>query len=123
MAVRSYKDLIAWQLSMRLAKEAYMWSDDIPRDHRYELTSQLRRAALSVPCNIAEGYGRRGRGEYLQFLGYARGSLREVETCILFAVSMGFGGPAEGLLALCEEIGRVLYGLEESLKRKSEPTD
>ena len=72
---------------------------------------------------VAEGYGRRGRGEYLQFLGYARGSLREVETCILFAVSMGFGGPAEGLLALCEEIGRVLYGLEESLKRKSEPTD
>jgi four helix bundle protein len=81
--VQSYRDLVAWQKSMDLVVEIYHWTQSFPRTETYGLTSQLRRAAVSIPSNIAEGHDRLSTGEFRQFLGHARGSLVEVETQIL----------------------------------------
>lgn len=85
------------------------------------IAAQLERAALSIPTNIAEGYGRSSRREYLQFLSIAVGSLREVETLALVAKRRGYGNPklVEQVLALADETGRVLYGLTRSLSLKA----
>jgi four helix bundle protein len=119
MSLQSYKELDAWQFAMDLTAMSYEWSNQIPKDHRYELTSQLRRAAVSVPCNIAEGYGRRNRGEYLQFLGIARGSLRELETTILLAERIGIAKDSAELLALCQRVAKILFGLERALETRT----
>ncbi|MBN9503436.1 MAG: hypothetical protein BGO01_04195 [Armatimonadetes bacterium 55-13] len=117
MSIQSYRELDAWKLGMELAEACYRLSQTFPTEHRYELTSQVRRAALSVPSNVAEGYGRRNRGEYLQFLGIARGSLRELETCLILAQRIEIGKGADEVLEKCDRVGRVLYGLEKSLTR------
>src|SRR5215831_17567433 len=88
--VRCYRDLVAWQKSMGLVKEVYRCSQGFPKTELYGLTAQIRRAAVSVPSNIAEGQGRLSTGEFKQFLGHARGSLLEVETQILIARELGF---------------------------------
>lgn len=118
MSLQSHKDLDAWRFSMDLAVEVYRWSSGFSREHRYELTSQMRRSAISIPCNIAEGYGRRNRGEYLQFLGIARGSLRELETTVLLAIRVGISEEHADLMELMDKVGKVLYGLERSLDSK-----
>ena len=111
--VRSYRDLIVWQKSMALVKQVYWCTQSFPKTEVYELTSQLRRAAVSVPSNIAEGQGRRSTGEFKQFLGNARGSLLELETQILIAQDLGYfpEGKVHKLLDCSAEIGRVLNGL------------
>src|SRR6476660_1254780 len=78
-AVQSYRELIVWRKSMALVKDVYLCTQDFPKSELYGLTSQLRRAAVSVASNIAEGQGRFSRGEFKQFLGHARGSLLEIE--------------------------------------------
>jgi|SRR5271157_444356 len=83
--LRSYRELIAWQKSVDLVTEIYSVTKGFPRDEIYGLTSQLRRSAVSVPTNIAEGQGRATKGEFIQFLCYARGSLFELETQIVIA--------------------------------------
>lgn len=80
--IRSYKDLMVWQKSMSLAVKIYRTTQKLPASERFGLTSQLRRASVSVPSNIAEGYGRQSTGSYRQFLRISRGSLMEVETQI-----------------------------------------
>jgi four helix bundle protein len=107
-AVQNFRDLIVWQKGMALAKEVYRLSAGFPRDERYGLTSQLRRAALSVPSNITEGHARQGR-EFGSFLSIARGSLAEVETQLLFAVEVGYLQPEHlsASLALADEIKRM----------------
>ena len=104
---------------MDLARQVWALTCSFPAEERYVLTQQLRRAALSVPANIAEGYGRMSRGDYLRFLAIANGSLKEVETLLLHASNVELVHPptAISLLALTEELGRVVLGLRRSLQR------
>ena len=120
MPVRSYRELIAWQKAIDLVPAIYECTRSFPDCERFGLTSQLRRAAVSVPSNIAEGQGRASTGEFNQFLGHARGSLLEIETQVFIARNLGFTATGDGelLLAKCAEVGRILNGLMSSLRRK-----
>jgi four helix bundle protein len=117
VAVKTYRDLIEWQRAMDLAEAVYKATEHLPRNEEYGLKVQLRRAAVSVPSNIAEGQGRQSTGEFLQFLGHARGSLLEAETQILLANRLGYIslGQVEALLKLGSGTARVLNGLISSL--------
>ena len=117
MRVRSYRDLVAWQKSLDLVLEVYRCTQTFPKTEMYGLVSQLRRAAVSVPSNIAEGHARLSTGEFKQFLGHALGSLMEVETQILIAQGLGYveAGASTGLLERTAEIGKVVNGLLRSL--------
>ncbi len=88
--ISSYKDLIVWQKSVELVTEIYAATSKFPRDEVFGLTSQLRRCAVSVPSNIAEGQGRASKGEFIQFLSHARGSLFELETQLLIVGKLGY---------------------------------
>jgi four helix bundle protein len=105
---------------MALVLEVYRCTQTFPKTETYGLTSQLRRAAVSIPSNIAEGQARLSTGEFKQFLGNARGSLMEVETQILIARDLSYleNHRSETLLAAASEIGRILNGLLASLNRK-----
>lgn len=119
--VRSYKQLAAWQKSVQLVLEVYRITRHVPEDERYGLTSQLRRSAVSIPSNIAEGHGRATRGEYIQFLCQARGPLFELETQLTIAASVGYlSAESEECLTACAlEVARILNGLLTSLGTKS----
>src|SRR5580704_883837 len=86
--VRSYRDLIVWQKSLELAEAVYTATKSFPKEEIYGLTSQMRRAAVSVASNIAEGHSRQTRGEFLQFLGMSRGSLAELQTQAILAARL-----------------------------------
>jgi four helix bundle protein len=118
--VRSYQDLIAWQKAMDLVTEIYEVSHKFPREEIFALTSQLRRVAVSIPSNIAEGQGRSSRKEFLYFLGNAKGSLSEVETQVLIARKLDYidDEVSNSLLNLSAEVGRILNGLLASLRNK-----
>ena len=113
----SYRDLVAWKKAMELVTEVYRATERFPKEEIYGLTSQLRRAAVSIPCNIAEGQGRLTKGEFQQFLGYARGSLLEMETQVVIAGNLGYlqENQMSGLLELSAEVGRILNGLLASI--------
>jgi len=113
----SYRDLIAWQKAMDYVEEIYKTTRGFQKGELYGLTSQLRRAAVSVPSNIAEGQGRLTPGEFKQFLGHARGSLLETETQILLAGRLRYFSPEEmnRLLLFSAEVGRILNGLIASI--------
>ncbi len=116
--IRSHRDLIVWQKAMDLVVSIYRESDSFPKTEIYGLTSQVRRAAVSIPANIAEGQGRRLAGEYIHFLGNARGSLLEVDTHLEVAKRLGFIS-ADNHLALAEqltEVRKLLNGLMRSLE-------
>ena len=119
--VKCYRDLDVWQKSMDFVEQIYRDSKHFPPDERFGLTSQLRRAAISVPSNIAEGAGRTGTREFLRFLSVANGSLAEVETLLILAVRTGILPQArqQELDAQAMEIGRMLTGLKRSLQLKS----
>ncbi|RBP09090.1 four helix bundle protein [Roseiarcus fermentans] len=103
---------------MILAEDSYRFSATLPREELFGLMSQIRRAAVSVPANIAEGYGRDSKGSYVSFLKTAQGSLKELETHLILAqrLKLGSFAAAEGLLARCESIGRMMRGLIRSLQ-------
>lgn len=109
----SYRDLIAWQKAKRLALDIYVCTREFPKHETYGLVSQMRRAAVSVPSNIAEGKGRRSHKELVQFLYRARGSLLELETQLDIAHELGYVN--ETVFARLEELtreeGRILNGL------------
>jgi len=113
VVVQGHRDLVAWKKGMQLVTDVYRVTRDFPREEIYGLTSQLRRAAVSVPSNIAEGHGRNSRREFHQFVGHARGSLLEVETQLEIARDLGYlpVSAAAELLAEANEVGRVLNGL------------
>lgn len=120
--VRSYRDLLVWQRSMDLVVSAYELAKRLPRDELYGLTSQIRRAATSVPANIAEGQGRRSTRQFLQFLGVANGSLLELETHLL-AERLGLlvSRDLEETFRLCRDVGKMLSGLMRRLKERQTP--
>ena len=117
MAVLHYRDLVAWQRGMDLVEAVYRLSADFPPDERFGLTNQVRRAAVSVPSNVAEGQGRGIGGEFAHHLRIANGSRQEVETQTLIAVRLGFVSDAQAadVLGLSDEFGRVNAGLLRSL--------
>lgn len=125
MALKSYRELEVWQRSMDLVVDVYRLTRAFPGDERYGLTSQVRRAAVSVPANIAEGYERTHRGDYLRHLSIARGSLAEVETHLAIATRLKLVQREETLETWnsTQEIGRMLRRLIQSLKRKSATPD
>ena len=116
--MESYKELVAWQQAMELVSEIYRVTKHFPREEMYGLTSQLRRSAVSVPSNIAEGQGRATRGEFVQFLCHARGSLFEAETQLIVAGALGYLEPNEStqLSQKLSRVARVLNGLISSLR-------
>ena len=119
--VRSYKELIVWQKAVELVADVYSATGQFPREEIYGLTSQLRRSAVSVPSNIAEGQGRATKGEFIQFLGHSRGSLFEMETQLLIAAKLGYLDQCQesSLLDKATEVARILNGLLTSLGASS----
>ena len=114
----SYSDLMVWQKAIDLVVEVYRHTSSFPKEEIYGLTSQIRRSAVSIPCNIAEGQGRLTRGEFKQFLGHARGSLLELQTQITIAKKLAFldEESASSLIKSSAEVHRMLNGLLQSLK-------
>jgi four helix bundle protein len=119
MKVKSYQELIVWQKSMDLVEEVYKSSRSFPREEIYGLTSQLRKAAVSIPSNIAEGQGRRTTPDFLRHLSIAYGSLLELETQVLIATRLGYlvQGRCHDVMKMAAEVGRLLNGLMASLAR------
>jgi len=118
--IRSFRDLILWHRSMELVKEVYQVTKPFPKEEIFGLTSQVRRAAVSIPSNIAEGHARLSRKEFQHYLGNARGSLAELQTQIILGKELGFLSEKEmeAILDKATEVGRLLNGLLSSLKKK-----
>src|SRR5262245_53571165 len=119
MGIKSYRDLIAWQKAMDLVEQIYKSSRQFPRDETYGLTSQLRRAAVSIPSNIAEGQGRRTDREFANFVSIANGSLYEAETQLLIARRLQYldENQLRLLMDLSSEVGKLLHGLARALEK------
>jgi four helix bundle protein len=117
MTVKRYNDLIAWQKAMDLVEQIYKITRSFPKEELYGLTSQVRRAAISVPSNIAEGHCRNGRREFVHHLSIALGSLGEVETQLILAHRLGYLADSAAVLEMASETGRLLVGLMHSLER------
>jgi four helix bundle protein len=117
--INRYTDLGAWQKAMDLVEEIYKMTRNFPKDEIYGLTSQLRRAAVSIPSNLAEGHGRRGSREFVYHLSIALGSLSEVETQVEIARRLGYINEDQqsDLFHLAAETGRVINGLLSSLEK------
>ena len=120
--INSYRDLKVWQDAMTLVEECYRFSGECPREEMYGLTLQLRRAAVSSPANIAEGYGRNSAGAYIAFLRNAQGSLKKLETHLILAQRLKLGSyeKASQLLVSCDSIGRMLVGLIRGVRNSEE---
>jgi|SRR3954447_19325236 four helix bundle protein len=120
MGMNGYRDLVAWQKSMELVTELYNKTKHFPKDELYGLTSQLRRAGVSIASNLAEGHGRNSTKEFHYFIGLSRGSLSEVETQLEIAKNLGYLEPevANELLARSATLGRMLTGLRSWSSRK-----
>jgi four helix bundle protein len=117
---KSYRDLEVWQKAMRLVKRIYQVTQKFPSDERSGLTNQLRRAAVSVPSNLAEGHARFGAGEFSRFISITMGSVAELETQILLSNDLGYINSvlAKELLAELDSIGKMLRGLAKSIQRR-----
>lgn len=120
MQINSYRDLQVWQKGMVLAKDGYFLTRTFPREEMYGMISQIRRAATSVPANIAEGYGRESSGDDIKFLRIAQGSLKKLETHLILAVDVELtsSDKTKPLLVMTDEIGRMLRALIRSLQSK-----
>lgn len=115
MKVRRYEELIAWQKAMLLAKNVYRIQKDLPKEEMCALGDQIRRAVVSIPSNIAEGFGRESDKDFRRFLSIARGSLCEVRTQLQLAASLGYLQVSDGLNSLFDEVGKLINGLSRSL--------
>ena len=120
MAIRGYQDLLVWKRSVELALAIYRATESFPKREIYGLSAQLRRAAVSIPSNIAEGHGREHLGDYLHHLSIANGSLMELETQVIIAARRDLvsAETQSRILESCGEAGRMLAGLIRSLKRR-----
>jgi len=120
MPSRDYRDLVAWKKAFELTLAIYRETSSFPSGEKYGLTSQLRRASVSIPSNIAEGQGRNSYGEFLHHLRIALGSLNEVETQLLISNALGYvqSNRMAALLALMSEVARLINGLSRSLRNR-----
>lgn len=116
----AFKDLIVWQRSIQLSVAVYELTAKFPDSERFGLTNQLRRASVSIASNIAEAYGRCTKGEYVQFLGHARGSVGEVQTQLVISAALNFGQAALRSSAerLSEEVSRMLIAMMTKLSKR-----
>ena len=121
MAATHFRELDVWKVAMSLVTEVYSLTSTWPSEHRFGLTSQLQRAAVSIPSNIAEGNARRNRREYLQHLGIASGSTAEAQTQLLIARELGLGMPAriDRALETVERVSQMLRRLQQALQLDS----
>lgn len=121
MKAESYKNLIVWQKAMELSILVYKLTDKFPKSEIFSLTNQVRRAVVSIPSNIAEGWARKGLGEYIQFLRVAYGSASEVETQLILSRKLEFGSLDEykKIEDLLSEVQKMLYVLMKNLKERS----
>ncbi len=115
--IRDHKDLLVWQKSKDLVKNIYKIAEKFPNTEKYNLCSQMQRAAVSIPTNIAEGYMRNSRKEYVQFLAIAAGSASELETLLIIGYELGFieATPKEEILSGLSEIRRMLSAMRKEL--------
>jgi four helix bundle protein len=115
--VKSFRDLVVWQRSMQMTLGIYKLTQGFPREEVYGLSSQIRRAAVAVPSNIAEGQGRLNTGEFRQFLGIARGSNCELQTQLEIARGLGYSKPAaiDEAQDLSNEVGKMINAILKSL--------
>jgi four helix bundle protein len=120
MSVQHYRELIVWQKAIVLVETVYRATNSFPQTEIYALSNQIRRAAVSIPSNIAEGQGRNSTRVFLHFLSVAQGSLMELETQITIAQRLGYFDRAQeqNLLGSTAEISRMFSGLKNSLKKK-----
>ncbi len=118
---QSFRDLAVWQRAMQMTVAVYRLTQDFPREEQFGLTSQIRRSAVSIPSNIAEGQGRSSVGEFRQFLGMARGSNCEVQTQLEIARTLKFGNPSliDEAESLSNEVRKMLFGLMDSIKTQA----
>ena len=121
MSIKSYEDLQVWQVAMDLVVDCYWATDGFPRDERFGITSQLRRAAVQIPANIAEGHARSHHREYLNFLSIAQGSAAELNTHLRIAQRLEFldAPTARKLCQSLDSIGRMLSALRNALERSA----
>ena len=119
MRMRRYEDLLLWQKAMQLAKIVYLLQKGLPKEEMYVLGDQIRRAVVSVPSNIAEGYGSGGDAEFKRFLAISRGSLFEVKTQLQLAEGIGLLKINEEVWNLIEEVGKLINGLSKTLTANS----
>ncbi len=112
--MKHYKNLLVWQKAIALVTQIYVVTRSFPREELYGLTSQIRRAAVSIPSNIAEGQARLTPGEFRQFLGIAKGSLAELDTQLMIAENLGYLTETDRLFDQVAEVGRMLSGLLRS---------
>jgi len=115
--ITHYKEMVVWKKAIQMVADIYKLTRTFPKEEIYGLTSQLRRAAVSVPSNIAEGHARGGRAEYKQFLIISRGSLAEVETQLIIAERLDYATQAQlaPIISLHEEVGKMLNALLKKL--------
>ena len=118
MEIRSYRDLLVWQRGMDLVELIYKFTENLPAREQWGLSSQMRRASISVPANIAEGYGRQSSGNYKQFLSISRGSLLELETHVELCIRLKYLKKSDGelLLNIIIEISKMLTSLISKIK-------
>lgn len=121
MNKHGFKDLIVWQKAMALAKEIYTLVKNLPKEEMYALSNQMRRAAVSIPSNIAEGQGRTSPKEFAQFLSIANGSKAELETQLLLCIDLGYIEKRDTIIAagLIDEIGKILYAMRKKLQQRA----
>jgi four helix bundle protein len=119
--ITSFKDLDVWELAMTLAVDCYKLTESFPRHEQYGMTSQIRRASVSVPANIAEGYGRNQTGMYLQFLRIGLGSVRELETLLLLSERVGLAASAalQPVLDRAIRVSKMLSALIRSIEKSN----
>ena len=118
--IRDYRDLLVWQRAMELVKAIYSATATFPAAEAYGLTSQIRRSAVSVPSNIAEGHGRENEGDFRRFLAIARGSLAELQTQLILSGELGFVDQKAIAIHLekTEEVARMIRGMQKTLANK-----
>jgi four helix bundle protein len=117
MKLNSFKDLIVWQKAMELVKQTYILIEKLPQIERFALADQMRRSAVSIPSNIAEGYERNSTKEYINFLSIANGSKSELITQLELCVMLGYVQDVTDLLNLCDEVGKMINTLIAKLRK------
>ncbi len=118
---QNYKDLVVWQKGIALAKAIYLLTGKFPSEEKFGLVSQMRRATISIPSNIAEGQARHTTGEFIQFISHAEGSVAELETQLILSIELGFANAesAKTSFGLLDDIRRMLNGLRRKLSGAS----